>query len=218
MEAALQSRTKVVFLDGIYAYGDANGLVDENSPLVPNSRKGKAKKALSELIFSPQYEDIDKTLLRLPDYYGPSMRSATYLGMTLDGIANRQLTFYVGPKNRVREYVYLPDAAKMVVNIALASRAYNQVWNIPGQTITGNDLIKIAKQISGDTKPVLTLTKPLIRIVGLRDANVGEIAEMYYLTRRPLYLSHHKYEAQFGPVPATPWQIGLTATIKSMQK
>ncbi len=218
MDAALATHTRVAFIDGIYAYGDVNGQADEATDLRTVSRKGIVKKRLSELLFSPRYQSIPKILFRLPDYYGPSARQASYLGGTLMSIAQHQLAFYIGAKTKRREYVYLPDAAKMMVTIAAAATSFDQVWNVPGQVITGQQLMKLDRCVAQSHAPVLTMTKPLIRVVGWLNPDVAEIKEMYYLTQHPIYLSHQKYRDTFGKVVATPFKVGLRATLTAYQK
>lgn len=218
MEAALSLHCRVVFIDGIYAFGDANGIVSEKSPLLPVSKKGIAKKELNDLIFDSKYKSLKPILLRLPDYYGPTMRESSYLGPTVLNIAQHHFAMYVGSKKIQREYVYLPDAAKMAVTIASASGTGNQSWNIPGQVISGTLFIKIAKRFAHDSLPVITLNKNMIKIIGHWQPNVAEISEMYYLTQRPVYLSHTKYEQHFGSIPNTPFEQGLQTTIAALQK
>ncbi|AEV94411.1 NAD-dependent epimerase/dehydratase family protein [Pediococcus claussenii] len=218
MDAALSLYCRIIFIDGIYAFGDADGIVTEKSPLLPVSKKGIVKKELNDLIFDSKYKSLKPILLRLPDYYGPTMRESSYLGPTVLNIAQRQFAMYVGPKKLQREYVYLPDAAKMAVTIASASNTGNQSWNIPGQIISGTLFIKIAKRLAHDHLPVITLNKNIIKIIGPWQPNVAEISEMYYLTQRPIYLSHTKYEKRFGPIPDTPFEQGLRTTITALQK
>lgn len=217
MEAAFTTQTQVAFIDGIYAYGDVRGQATEATPLAPVSRKGLVKKQLSDLLFSPSYATVNTVLFRLPDYYGPSARQASYLGGTLMGIARKRPTFYIGDKHQKREYVYLPDAAKMMVTIAAEPTAYNQAWNIPGQIISGKKLLKFARRLAGTHVPVFTMTRPLIGLVGRFNPDVAEMREMYYLTKHPVYLSPAKYRAKFGEVVRTPIKTGLMATIMAYE-
>jgi nucleoside-diphosphate-sugar epimerase len=169
-----------------------------------------------DLLRDPQYADIKPTLIHLPDYFGPTARNSSYLGATMIGIAQKKMTFYIGPKKVEREFVYLPDAAKMIVNIVLDPSSYGQSWNIPGQIITGKKLIDYANKAVNNTKPVLTMTRLLINIVGLFDANVKEISEMYYLTTNPVFLNSEKYQKHFGHIIKTPFNKSISTTIKQI--
>ncbi|MYV06128.1 NAD-dependent epimerase/dehydratase family protein [Furfurilactobacillus milii] len=217
MAAAKALHTKVAFVDGIYAYGKGHGkYVTENAPLRPMTRKGHTKAALSRLLFDETNQSVPVALFRLPDYFGPSAGVNTYLGSTLIGITRHQPTVYIGPKNVEREFVYLPDAAKMMTNIALDDNAYNQVWNIPGQRITGQSLIKLAKHIAHEHQPVLTMTKSMLKLSGLFNADMKEMVEMYPLTQHPLYLAGTKYEQHYGHLIETPFETSMASTIEAI--
>ncbi|GAB6092713.1 NAD(P)H-binding protein [Furfurilactobacillus curtus] len=217
MDAALKTHTNVIFIDGIYVYGDANGWVNEETIHQPISHKGSVKEQLTKLIFSERYQGIDKMMLRLPDYYGPSMRAGSYLGPLLIAMAQNQIGWYVGSKRKVREYIYLPDAAQMAVELAKVKANYNQSWNLPGQLIRGRDFIRIARKVSGVRRPMLTFTKPLIRMVGRSNPDVKEIVEMYYLTQRPIYLNGDKVKRALGSVPKTSFETGLKVTLTALK-
>ncbi|MED4888292.1 hypothetical protein [Lysinibacillus fusiformis] len=60
----------------------------------------------------------------------------------------------------------MPDAAKMIVELAGNSRAYRQNWNIPGNIISGRMFIQLAKAASGTSKSVIPLKKTTIRMIG----------------------------------------------------
>ncbi len=219
MRAAQQLGARVTFIDGLYAYGVRQSApMPESAALRPVTRKGRAKADLTKLLFSEQFTDVPVALLRLPDYYGPTARKASYLGSTLINIAAHKVSAYIGPKRVQREYVYLPDAAVMIVNVALSAAAYGQTWNIPGQRITGNNLIKIAKRSANDRLPVLTMNKLLLRVSGLFNQDMKEIVEMYYLTQKPIYLAGNKYEKSFGKIVKTPFEVGIEQTISNIQK
>lgn len=217
MKAVSAAGKKIVFVDGIYAYGDAGQIVTEDYIGHPKSKKGKIKKALTDLIFSPAYRKTQPILLRYPDYFGPGARKSSYLGGTLISIAAGKTSFYIGPKKIKREYIYLPDAAKMSVKIASDRHAYGQIWNLPGQKISGKKIISISQQIANKHRPVISLNKLLIRMIGIFDKNIAEIAEMYYLTIRPVYLNGEKYKKHFGKIIKSNIKDALNTTIKSYQ-
>lgn len=145
MEAANRLAVKVVAVDGIYPYGRRQAdLVTEEHPKQPHTRKGKVRLAFEHMLFSSRWSNTEVMIVRLPDYYGPTANEASYLGSTLEAIAAGKMTFFVGNMKVPREYVYLPDAAAMIVKLAQADFAYGQNWNIPG-----------AGQISGRESYVL---------------------------------------------------------------
>ncbi len=113
----------------------------------------------------------------------------------------------------------MPDAAKMIVEIASKDDSYGENWNIPGAgLISGKEIIKIARQITGNNKLVIPLNKLAIRISGLFDPVMKEVVEIMYLTEETFILNGEKYEKRIGKIPATPYQEGLKETLKCLMK
>ncbi|MDQ0111202.1 NAD-dependent epimerase/dehydratase family protein [Paenibacillus harenae] len=220
MEAANRLSLKVVAIDGIYPYGRKQmNKVTEEHPKQPHTKKGKVRLAFEQMIFSQRWSETQVMIVRLPDYYGPTANQASYLGGTLESIAAGKMAFFIGNMKVPREYVYLPDAAIMVVELAGHDKAYGQNWNIPGSDIiSGNEIVRIARQASGTVKPVIPLGKAGLSLLGLFVPVMKEVVEMLYLTEEPLRLSGEKYERLIGKIPATKMADGITATIRELQK
>ncbi|MCK9860021.1 NAD(P)H-binding protein [Paenibacillus sp. ATY16] len=219
MEAAERKGVRVVAIDGIYPYGRRQSdLVTEEHPKKPHTRKGKVRLEYERMLFSERWNKAKVLIARLPDYYGPTANEASYLGSTLEAIAAGKMAFYIGNMHIPREFVYLPDAAAMIVELAGKDFAYEQNWHIPGAgLIAGQDIVKIAQTASGNVKPVIPLKKLGLSLLGIGLPVMKEVVEMLYLTEEPLTLSRDKYQRFIGPVVATPFQEGIASTIKSLK-
>ncbi|TYP71903.1 NAD-dependent epimerase/dehydratase family protein [Paenibacillus methanolicus] len=220
MEAADRLSLKVVVIDGIYPYGRRQkDLVTEEHPKQPHTKKGKVRLAFEQMIFSSRWKKARPMIVRLPDYYGPTANQASYLGGTLEAIAAGKMAFFVGNKKTPREYVYLPDAAHMIVELAGREQAYGENWNIPGSDIiSGHEIVRIAQQASGAKKPVIALGKIGLSLLGMFVPVMKEVVEMLYLTEQPLRLSGEKYKRRIGAIPSTKPEVGIAATIRELQK
>lgn len=218
MKAADFLGNKIVFVDGIYVYGYQVAKGDENHPKQPHTKKGRLKVKLEQLIFSSQWARAKALIVRLPDYYGATSQNS-YLQPTLEGVAANKTTIFMGNLKTPREYVYLPDAAKMIVNIAEKEETYGENWNIPGVgLISGKEIIKIAREVTGNRKAVIPLTRISVRLIGLFEPFMKEVVEMMYLTEKGFVLSGEKYENRIGPIPATPYKLGIEETLCLLQE
>lgn len=178
MQAANWLETKVVAVDGIYPYGrrTTDHAIDEEYPKNPHTRKGIVKLEFEKMFLSSMWNRTQRLLVRLPDYYGPSATQASYLGWTLDSIAAGRPTIFIGNMHVPREYVYLPDAAIMIVELASREEAYGQNWNIPGAgVISGRDLVKLAQHASGKARMVIPLGKVGLSLIGMFTPVIKEI-------------------------------------------
>lgn len=219
MEAAKLKNLKVVAVDGIYPYGKRqSNPVTEEHPKQPHTKKGKTRLAFEQMLFDSRWGNLQRMIVRLPDYYGPTANEASYLGGTLSAIAAGKMAFFIGNMHVPREYVYLPDAAKMIVELAGQDSAYGQNWNIPGAgVISGREIVRIAREASGKSRPVLPLGKAGLSLLGLFVPVMKEIVEMLYLTEEPLTLSGEKYRKHIGPIPATGFREGISETIRALK-
>ncbi len=219
MEAAERMAVRVVAIDGIYPYGRRQtDPVTEEHPKRPHTRKGKIRLEYERMLFSKRWERVKVLIARLPDYYGPTANEASYLGSTLEAIAAGKTAFFIGNMRTPREFVYLPDAAAMVVELAGRDFAYDQNWNIPGAgLISGREIVRIAQSASGSVKPVIPLKKLGLSLLGIGLPVMKEVVEMLYLTEEPLTLSQDKYERSIGPIVATPFREGIASTIQALQ-
>jgi nucleoside-diphosphate-sugar epimerase len=211
LEVARYYDSKLGIVDNIYAYGrQGEELVVEEVKKAPHTKKGKIRLQLEMMA---KQGNVQMFIAHFPDFYGPNAES-TLVHHTLKGVLANKLSSFVGDKKIAREYIFTPDGAKAMVELALRDEAYGQNWNIPGcGVITGEEMIQHIQELTGYTKPVMTVKKGMINLIGLFDKQMKEFVEMLYLTENPVVLSGEKYERYIGVVPRTSYYEGLKRTI-----
>ncbi|WP_332238724.1 SDR family NAD(P)-dependent oxidoreductase [Sporolactobacillus sp. KGMB 08714] len=215
MTAADRLHKKIVVIDGIYVYGHQVAEGNEAHPKHPHTQKGKIRLAYEKLIFSDQWRNAQPLIVRLPDYYGPTSQSA-YLQPTLEGLTRHRIAFFIGNLTTRREYIYLPDAAQMIVSLAERDDTSRENWNIPGSgLISGKEIVKIVREITGRRKRAIPLHTWMIALIGLFDPFMREVTEIMYLTKEGFILSGEKYRKRVGPIVRTPFRQGLAQTLRA---
>lgn len=215
LSAAERSGAKLVAVDNIYAYGKGDGTkVNERSLKAPHTKKGKIRLQLETMIKSAK---TDALIAHFPDFYGP-MAENTQLHYTLSAVLANKSAMFVGDQRTKREYIYTPDGAKALVELSLRESAYNQNWNIPGcGVISGEEFVQILRELTGYQKRVGTVTKTMLRMMGLFNKQMREMVEMMYLTEEPVILSGEKLEKELGAIPMTPYREGIRQTLQFMK-
>lgn len=215
VETAKVSSAKFVMVENIYAYGRSTGRkVCESTEKNPHTKKGKIRLQVEGIV---KNSGVEALIAHFPDFYGPNAEN-TILHFTLQNVVENKRASYVGNKQIAREFIYTPDGAKAIVELASNENAYGQNWNIPGvNVITGNEIVEIIREVSGYQKSVSTVSKNLIRLLGLFNANMREVVEMFYLNEEPVVLDGKKYESLIGPIPRTPYRKGLQETLDYMK-
>lgn len=216
LEVSKHYGIKLGIVDNIYAYGrQGEGLVKEEAKKRPHTKKGKIRLQLEEMA---KQANVRMFIAHFPDFYGPNAES-TLVHHILKGILANKMSSFVGDKKIAREYIFTPDGAKAMVELALHDEAYGQNWNIPGYgVITGEEMIQHIRELTGYTKRVITVKRGMIQFIGLFDKQMKEFMEMLYLTEKPVVLSGEKYERYIGDIPKTSYYNGLKEMIISMQK
>ncbi|MBJ7985352.1 SDR family NAD(P)-dependent oxidoreductase [Bacillus cereus] len=214
LEVTKENNIKLGIVDNIYAYGMQNqGLVKEDAEKKPHTKKGKIRLQLEMMAVR---SGVQMFIAHFPDFYGPKAES-TLVQHTLNGVLANKISSFVGDKRIAREYIFTPDGAKAMVELALRDEAYGQHWNIPGcGVITGEEMIQHIRELTGYTKRVITVKRGMIKFIGLFDKQMKEYVEMLYLTEKPVMLSGEKYEEHIGILPKTPYYEGLKETILYM--
>lgn len=207
---------KLAIVENIYAYGRNPGQkVTEATPKKPHTKKGKIRLHVESLV---KKSGVPALIAHFPDFYGPNAEN-TILQHTLQNVVKNKRSSFVGDQRIAREYIFTPDGAKAIVNLALEDEAYGQNWNIPGyDVITGQELIETIRNHTGYNKGVSTISINMIKFLGLFNANMREVVEMFYLNEDPVVLNGEKYEMLIGPIPRTSYQDGLKQTIDYMKK
>lgn len=216
LQAADIQKAKLVLVENIYAYGRSTGFkVTENTPKQPHTKKGKIRLQVEQLV---KQSNVPTIIAHFPDFYGPNAEN-TLMHFTLKDAVRHKKTMFVGIQTIAREFIYTPDGAKAAVNLSMHDNAYGHNYNIPGyDVITGEEIVQVIRELSGYDKPVRTVSKNMIRFLGIFDATMREVVEMFYLNEEPVVLDGTKYENDIGPLPRTPYREGIKQTIEYMTR
>ncbi|MFD2216711.1 SDR family NAD(P)-dependent oxidoreductase [Metabacillus endolithicus] len=207
---------KLAVVDNIYSYAESTGeKASEEYEKNPQTKKGKIRLKIGKKVMDSK---VQAFIAHFPDFYGPYAES-TVLHYFLQSIIDHKKAMFVGDKKVPREYIYTPDGAKALVELSLHEKAYGQCWNIPGTgVITGEEIIKIIQEITGYSRKVSTVTKNMVRFIGIFDPSMKEYVEMYDLTQKPLILNGEKLECLIGPIQKTSYKEGLEGTLNTMKE
>lgn len=195
---------KVIFISsGGTVYGKQKSYpISEESSTYPISSYGIQKITIEKLLYLYQYMyGLDYRVIRLSNPYGPYQRPNGILGavttFTYKSLLEETIDVY-GDGTVIRDYIYIDDAIKGIVNIANNDNKY-RTFNLGcGYGTSINDLLEIIKD---------TLNVKL---------NVN-----YHSSRRvdiPVnYLDISRYEECFGPLNPLGLKEGVLKTANFLE-
>lgn len=205
IDACILHNAKLVFLDNVYAYAKSEiPHMTENSLIAAETKKGKVRQQLVEMIFDAIHKRNLKALVaRSADFYGPDVKSSLMEIAVFDKFKKNKKAFWQSDATKIHSFTYTPDAARAVALLGNTPAAYNQTWHLPTspEKWTGTDFINtIAKEIK--VKPrYYILSKTMITLIGIFSPTVRELKEMQYQNDRDYFFDSSKFDQEFSFKP-----------------
>ena len=110
-------------------------------------------------------------------------------------------------------YSCTPDTAKALLTLAESSSAWNQTWHLPTtpNSLMGKQFIALAAKEFSVPPRYRVLSRPMIKIFGWFNSDIGESYEMLYQSDSPYLFESSKFARAFG-VAGTPYADGIRLT------
>lgn len=155
-------------------------------------------------------------IVHLPDFFGPNVHTST-LQMPLRDAAKGKAMSWIGGADVARDYVYVPDAMRIVADLAAREEAYGKGWVVPGSgPITGAEVARIAGEVLGRAVKLRAAAPWLLRIVGLFDRDLRGFLQMVPSYVAPIRFDGAKLEALVGKTERTPYREAIRETLAGM--
>jgi nucleoside-diphosphate-sugar epimerase len=204
-----------IYVDNIYAYGVQTEKVHELTIKNPHTKKGKFRLKLQQQI---ENSGVLYIIAHFPDFYGPKAES-TILQYTFEQLLKKSQAGYIGKLELQKEFIYIKDGAKALIELALREDAYGEVWNIPGVgTISGLEIAEIASGYLHKPIKFKPIHRWMINGLGIFNPFMREFSEMMYLNETPVILDGEKYESRIGALPRTAYKTGIYHNLAEIAK
>jgi nucleoside-diphosphate-sugar epimerase len=217
LSAAEQNGANLLFPGNVYGYGRLGGkAVTEEQPLAATSKKGRIRNQLEHKIMEAhQAGKIKAVIPRFPDFYGPNVTNRIFGTIFLAAISGKKAS-WIGKLDVAHDLVFIDDAAKACVLLALTKKAYGNSWHVPGPgPLTGRRFIEMVFEAAGEGQPKIgVIGSVLMHLVGLGSADAREMAEMMYEFEEPLMLDGGKFSREFPDFKFTPHHEAISTTVQ----
>lgn len=210
---------RIVLLSPIYSYGRPQAeYVTEAHPRNPQTFKGKMRKEQEDLVLNAHAAGrIEGAVLRLPDFYEGDPKKSLVGDIFVAALKHRR-AMVIGPIDQPHQYAYVPDIGPLALALARAEHAYGRAWNFAGSgTITQREFATKVFAAAGAGKPKLIIFNQfMLRVVGLFDPIMRELADMNYLQSDPVLLDDTALLALLPDLHATSYDEGIAQTLATM--
>jgi nucleoside-diphosphate-sugar epimerase len=215
LAAAERTDALLVTLENVYGYGPPGGKpLTEDLPLGATTVKGKTRVAMTrELFAAADAGRVRIAIGRASDFFGAGVTEST-LGERVfaNALAGKRADF-LGNPDLLHTYSYVDDIAAGLATLGTDERAVGEVWHLPGpETVTTRALLDIVAAEVGHPVEVRSMPKLVMRVLGVVNPMMRELAEMAYEFEAPFVLDTTKYESTFGAA-GTPLPQAIAATV-----
>jgi len=219
IEACKKHNSKLVFFDNVYSYGKVDGWMNEETPIKPDSEKGKVRADLNKMILNEiEQGNLKAIIAKAADFYGPETPLSFVNIMVFENFKKRKKAQWMLDDNKKHSFTYTPDAGKGTAILGNTESAYNQVWHLPTNrnVFTGKEFIELAAKAMGVKPDYMVVKKWMLSILGLFNKPIKENNEMLYQNDSDYLFDSTKFEKAFDYKPIS-YKEGIIKTANSMK-
>jgi nucleoside-diphosphate-sugar epimerase len=217
IDACKRHGSRLVFFDNVYAYGHVKGVMTEETPLNPNSRKGKVRAQIATMLLDEMRSGaLQAMIARAADFYGPGATLSITHATVFERLKAGKTPQWVGNPKAVHTFTFTPDAGRAVAILGQSDKAYGQTWHLPTtkESLSGEGFVRLACELAGRPFKIQVAPRWMLRLMGLFVPVLRENDEMMYQFEFDYRFDSSKIEAAYDLKP-TPYREGIAATLKS---
>ncbi len=194
LEAAAANRAKLVVGDNLYMYGQFQGALREDSPLSPNTKKGRVRHAMAQEVLSAHAQGrVRAAIGHASDFFGPDDHALTGYAM-LPAVQGRIVNL-MGRTDQPHTFTYLADFGRLLAALGTREEALGQVWFAPSNpAITQAEFVKLIEADLGKPVKKMVGSALMMRFLGLFNKEINETVEMIFEWTHPYVVDTRKAE------------------------
>jgi len=216
------TKASLIFFDNIYMYGPPPLPVpfDENTPQLPVSKKGVARKQTADLLLKAvQEQKINALIGRSADFYGPGATNSPLYVSFLERMLKGKNPMSIAKPGIKHTFAYTTDNAKALVELALDPHSYGKVWHLPvGEPYTVEEITEIFNNELGTNFKTSFVSPMMRKLLSLFIPIIKEASEMLYQSDNEYILSFNKFKTRFPDFQVTPCEKGIREMIDSFKE
>ncbi len=152
-------------------------------------------------------------IVNLPDFYGPEVSVSTLQQALAEAVAGKTAN-WIGSPDSEREYVFVPDAARAIVELARHDAAYGERWIVPGAgPIAFTRIVSMLESKPGHALKVRGAGKWALGLISLLVPDLRPFMPMVPYYVGPMRYDGSKLRRLLGSVPVTPYHEGISRTV-----
>ena len=204
IRAAETTGAVLVTTGNLYGYGAVDGVMTEDTPLLPNSVKGRVRAKLwTDALAAHEAGRIRTAEVRGSDYLGAGAVSA-FSVMVLPKVIKGKRGLAPADLDAPHSWTYVGDVARTLVAVAADPSAWGRPWHVPTPApVSVRALATRAAELAGAPEArVAKMPAIALRLAGLFSPDAREMLETQYQWQRPFVVDSTAATVAFGIKPA----------------
>jgi nucleoside-diphosphate-sugar epimerase len=219
IDACKRHGSALVFFDNVYAYGrtDAGGVMTEDTPYNPCSRKGEVRARIATLLMDEvKRGELRAMIVRAADFYGPGALLSLTHASVMQRLKENKTPQWIGNAKAHHTFTYTPDAGLTLARLGNTASAFGQVWHAltSKEAMTGEQYVRLACELSARAYKLQVAPRWMLSLMGVFVPVLRENMEMLYQFEHDYRFDSSKAEHALG-LTATRYRDGIGATLKS---
>ena len=203
IRAAEASGAVLVTTSNLYGYGAVDGVMTENTPLLPNSVKGQVRvKLWTDALAAHEAGRIRTAEVRGSDYLGAGAVSP-FSVMVLPKVIAGGRSVAPADLDAPHSWTYVGDVARTLIAVAADESAWGRPWHVPTpEPMSVRALATRAAELAG-APPARVARMPALalRLAGLFNPAARAMLETQYQWQRPFVVDSTAATVAFGIKP-----------------
>lgn len=215
IDACKRHNSRLVFFDNVYAYGRVNGVMTEETPFNPISKKGEVRAKIATMLLDEMRGgNLHAMIVRSADFYGPGAIKSFPHATVFERLRAKKAPPWIGNPNAIHTFTFTPDAGRAMAVLGRSPGAFGQTWHLPTtkEPFTGADFVRLACDLAGQTYQLMAVPRWVLKLMGIFVPVLRENEEMMYQFDFDYRFDSSKIESAFG-LKATSYRQGIRETL-----
>lgn len=215
VDATAEVEAKLVFADNLYMYGAVDGPMTEDTPVRPNSKKGRVRAEMAEELLAAHGDGrLRVTIGRASDYFGPAATDSAIGERLFEAAIRGKKVPWLGSLDVPHTISYAQDVGRAIAIIGERDEADGRVWHLPAaEPLTGRAFVELVAGALGRSLRPTATTAGMVRFAGLFVPMVREIGDVLYQWTEPFVMDASAFGRAFGPFEVTALDQAVRATV-----
>ncbi len=210
-----RSKARLVFGDNVSLYGKTHGLMTEDTPVNPTTKKGRVRaKIAGELLSAHTVGNLNVTIGRSADFFGPHVLESTMGEHIFLPLLKGKVVSPLGNIDLPHTFTYIRDFARALIVLGERPESNGCVYHVPNnETQSTRTVLEMAFRLAEMPVKIRLKKKWMLYLGGWCIPQAREAIEMMYQYEKPFIVDSSRFTQTFG-LAATPLETALNDTIE----